>query len=65
MKKKCFICGKKIGIIYQFKCKCSDEHVFCNKHRNEHNCTFDYKNIHKQFIIENNPNITFSKLQKI
>lgn len=65
MKKKCFVCEKKIGIVYQFKCKCSDEHVFCNKHRNDHNCTFDYKQIHKDFITENNPNITFSKLQKI
>ena len=65
MKKKCFVCDKKISIVYQFKCKCSNEHVFCNKHRNDHNCNFDYKQIHKDFISKNNPNITFTKLQKI
>lgn len=65
MKKKCFVCNKKISIIYQFKCKCSNDHIFCEKHRNNHNCTYDYKKNQKEFILENNPNISFSKLQKI
>ena len=62
---KCAICKKKINIIFQFKCKCSSENIYCQIHRNDHNCKYDYKKNSKCNIEKNNPIITPLKIQKI
>ena len=38
-------CKKKISLLNQFKCRCGL--IFCSKHKlpENHNCTFDYKNL--------------------
>lgn len=64
MKKRCAVCNKKLNIVFQFKCKCSSL-IYCDKHRNNHNCQFDYKKNEKILLEKNNPNIQFSKIQKI
>lgn len=65
MKVKCNECKKKINIVFQFKCKCSSEKVFCNYHRNNHNCEYDYKNNQKNTLEKDNPIIIPLKIQKI
>ena len=63
-KVKCAIC-KKISIVFQFKCKCSTDNIYCQLHRNNHNCKYDYKTNSKYNIEKNNPNIVPLKVQKI
>ncbi|GAB65214.1 zinc finger protein [Plasmodium cynomolgi strain B] len=63
-KKKCFFCCKRIGLL-GIKCRCN--HYFCSLHRyaDAHNCTFDYKNYHKQQLIKNNVKVVADKVKKI
>ncbi|KJP89161.1 hypothetical protein AK88_01247 [Plasmodium fragile] len=63
-KKKCFFCCKRIGLL-GIKCRCN--HYFCSVHRyaDAHNCTFDYKNYHKQQLIKNNVKVVADKVKKI
>ena len=55
-------CNCKLGIV-KIQCKC--ELYFCPKHRQNHNCTFDYKKNSKinKILIEGDSN--FKKLDKI
>ena len=55
-------CNCKLGIV-KIQCKC--ELYFCPKHRQNHNCTFDYKKNSKinKILIDGDSN--FKKLDKI
>lgn len=48
-----------------FPCRCNG--LFCSVHRysNEHNCTFDYKQLGAQEIRKNNPLVVGEKVKKI
>ncbi|SCM05374.1 zinc finger protein, putative [Plasmodium chabaudi chabaudi] len=63
-KSKCYSCSKNIGLL-GIKCRCN--HYFCSLHRyaDAHNCTFDYKNYHKQQLIKNNVKVVADKINKI
>jgi|ETNmetMinimDraft_8_1059916.scaffolds.fasta_scaffold01552_3 hypothetical protein len=65
VKKKCFICKKKIKSIIPSECKC--KLIFCRLHihPDEHNCTFDYKEEYKKRLIQNNPQIIQEKFVKL
>lgn len=62
--KKCQLdtCNCKLGFV-KIQCRCGD--YFCSKHRQNHNCTYDYKKNSKinQILIDGNSN--FNKLDKI
>ena len=38
-KQKCFECNKKLGL-FPIKCRCNN--IFCIKHKQSHNCSYDY-----------------------
>jgi hypothetical protein len=59
---RCWTCNKKIGLL-GFQCKC--EYFFCAGHRasDKHECSFDYKAMGKQQLMQANPTITPEKLQ--
>ncbi|CXI25240.1 zinc finger protein, putative [Plasmodium berghei] len=63
-KSKCYLCSKNIGLL-GIKCRCN--YYFCSLHRyaDAHNCTFDYKNYHKQQLIKNNVKVVADKINKI
>ncbi|SBT01796.1 zinc finger protein, putative [Plasmodium ovale curtisi] len=63
-KNKCHLCCKRIGLL-GIKCRCN--YYFCSLHRyaDAHNCTFDYKNYHKQQLIKNNVKVVADKIKKI
>ncbi|EUD67004.1 hypothetical protein C922_02588 [Plasmodium inui San Antonio 1] len=63
-REKCFFCCKRVGLL-GIKCRCN--HYFCSLHRyaDAHNCTFDYKNYHKQQLIKNNVKVVADKVKKI
>lgn len=63
-KNRCNICRRKVGLT-GFECRCGG--LFCSLHRysNEHNCTFDYKELGAQEIRKNNPLVVGEKIQKI
>jgi len=45
--KKCSICSKKISLVETVVCRCRCDKLFCNIHRIDHKCTFDYKEHYK------------------
>lgn len=49
----CFICDKKIRSIYlqMYTCRCKG--VFCDKHKTNHDCSFNYKSMFKRNNILN------------
>ncbi|KAM7315114.1 AN1-type zinc finger protein 5 isoform X1 [Ixodes scapularis] len=63
-KNRCRMCRKKVGLT-GFQCRCGG--LFCSLHRysNEHDCTFDYKELGAQEIRKNNPLVVGDKIQKI
>lgn len=63
-KNRCTMCRKKVGLT-GFQCRCGG--LFCSVHRysNEHNCTFDYKELGAQEIRKNNPLVVGEKINKI
>lgn len=61
---RCSFCNKKAGL-FAFTCKCDDQKHFCSKHRNDHNCTYDYHEEFKKQLLKENPVIKSSKLNKI
>jgi len=64
--KKCEFqhCNKKLKLT-DFKCRC--EHIYCQKHRyaEQHNCTYDYRNMGKILIEKENPKIGNQKINQI
>tara|TARA_B100001094_G_scaffold331819_1_gene401502 strand:+ start:91 stop:342 length:252 start_codon:yes stop_codon:yes gene_type:complete len=57
-------CRKKISII-DIPCKCGL--IFCINHKffSNHNCTYDYKENHKQNLIKCNPKIINKSIEVI
>ena len=64
VKKRCFNCNKKLGII-PFDCRCLN--TFCTKCRlpSDHNCTYDFKSEGKDKLIKENPTIIADKVTVI
>lgn len=60
---RCYHCKKKQILL--FDCHCN--YVFCIRHRmpEDHSCSYDYKKEGKKMLEQNNPKITFQKLEKI
>jgi len=57
-------CNKKLGLT-GFDCRCGGQ--FCSLHRyaNEHNCTFDYKELGQNEIRKNMPVVQAERVRKI
>lgn len=48
-KKRCGFCNAKLSLVErQLTCRC--QKTFCTKHRNDHNCTFDYRQEQTNFL---------------
>lgn len=62
-KTRCAVCNKKLVLDY-FNCSCSNDQVFCSSHRfpSDHQCTFDFKKVHKERIRKTNPKVMGEKL---
>ena len=63
MKKRCEECKKKIKSIMVFACKC--EKYYCNLHKVEHDCPFDYRKEQTEKLKKENPKVVNSKVLKI
>ena len=65
-KNRCVICKKKVGML-GFKCKCSDEHLFCSAHRlpESHECTFDHHSEEKEMLASKLVKVVSEKIQRI
>jgi hypothetical protein len=63
---KCSICNKKTGLTY-FTCKCDETIKLCVKHRHreDHRCSLDIKEIWKNKFLKENPIIEADKIIKI
>ena len=61
-RKRCFECRKKVGFMGT-ECRCG--YVFCGEHRyaDAHSCDFDYKELNRRILKENNTDAKFSKLE--
>jgi predicted nucleic acid binding AN1-type Zn finger protein len=65
-KKRCPICENKLTLVEQnIICKCN--RTYCTKHRlpHTHNCNFNFKDNKKNNITENNPSMSFKKIDEI
>jgi len=61
---RCHSCRTKLPLT-AIKCRCG--HKFCPKHRysDQHDCTFDYKDLGKRELIEKNPKVVAAKIQTL
>ncbi|KAL2554590.1 Zinc finger A20 and AN1 domain-containing stress-associated protein 4 [Forsythia ovata] len=61
---RCAACRKRVGLT-GFKCRCGV--IFCGSHRypEQHDCTFDYKQLGRVAIAKANPVVKAEKLDKI
>ncbi|CAI9766221.1 unnamed protein product [Fraxinus pennsylvanica] len=61
---RCAACRKRVGLT-GFKCRCGV--MFCGSHRypEQHDCTFDYKQLGRDAIAKANPIVKAEKLDKI
>ncbi|XP_044504862.1 zinc finger A20 and AN1 domain-containing stress-associated protein 3-like [Mangifera indica] len=61
---RCLKCPRRVGLT-GFRCRCGS--LFCWRHRypEQHECTFDFKEMGKEQISKDNPVIKAEKLQKI
>ena len=55
-------CKKKVFSAIS-KCKC--EKCYCPTHKFKHNCTFNYREKHKEFLKKNNPIIESTNFIRI
>jgi len=62
-KVKCQKCSKKIKSLLPTQCKCKN--YYCNKHKipQDHECKYDYIDNNQKKIDDNNPIITFKKVE--
>ena len=60
----CWECNKRVGLL-GFKCRC--DYVFCGKHRHsdQHECTFNYREHHRNVLEKKYPKLVSSKINKI
>ncbi|CAK4644351.1 unnamed protein product [Aphanomyces euteiches] len=63
-KRRCWTCKQKIALS-AVTCRCG--YTFCNRHRyaEEHNCVFDFKNVAKRKLEEENPRVVPLKVARI
>ncbi len=61
----CYICKKKIPIVYQSLHTCRCKNLYCKIHLIDHNCEFDYKLTAKEQILKSMPQVVASKVIKI
>lgn len=47
---KCSVCRVKINKLYKETHTCKCEKVFCNNHKLNHNCLYNYKDVNKNFL---------------
>ncbi|KAH7561225.1 hypothetical protein ACOSP7_016130 [Xanthoceras sorbifolium] len=61
---RCLTCRRRVGLT-GFNCRCGS--VFCGTHRypEQHQCTFDFKEMGKEQIAKANPVVKGQKLHKI
>jgi len=61
---RCQVCRKKVGLT-GVECRCGG--LFCHQHRysDEHDCSFDYRQLGAEEIRKNNPVVVGEKIQKI
>ena len=68
-KKKCLICNRKLSIINRYQCRCNQNTntYFCSLHRysNEHKCSYDWINYHRNNIKRNNKKVIGEKIIQI
>lgn len=50
---KCFICRKKLNKLYKPTQTCRCNKVFCNTHKTNHECSFDYVKNNQHYLEEN------------
>ena len=62
---KCQICKKKLKLVELTTSKCKCDFLFCKLHKNDHNCSFNYKTEHQSYLESMNPKIEFEKHLKI
>ncbi len=64
-KKRCYLetCNRKVPLAFQYECRCKN--IYCRRHKNEHNCSYDYLGEHQNKIRENNPNVSRPKVEQI
>ena len=60
---RCMKCNKKTLIIY--KCKCEKQFCATHMHSDTHDCSYNYKLKHKEFLLNSNPVIIPSKIDKL
>lgn len=56
-------CNAKIKLAFQFNCRCGI--MYCRKHSNKHNCSFDYKTQEAKRLTETMPKVIANKVNKI
>ena len=63
--KECFVCKKKLKLVKQITNKCKCKYIFCDQHKLNHNCTFDFIKTEHELLKSKNPVIVSDKVQKI
>lgn len=64
-KVKCHMCEKNLKLVLSIKGKCRCDNTYCSEHLMTHVCKFDYKNLQKQKLIQENPQVIADKLNHI
>ena len=60
MSRYCSLCNKKMKSLLPIPCKCNK--IFCNLHKIDHNCKYDYIKEQQEKIKRNNPIIIAPKI---
>lgn len=60
----CDYCNKKLKMI-NFTCKCNKTFCLMHKAPEQHNCTFNHKELFKEQLIKNNPIIKTLKIKTL
>jgi hypothetical protein len=65
VKRRCFVCSKKLSLAMQIKCKCNQ--MFCSIHKypDNHRCAFDYATHNKEILAKRGIKVVAEKIQKI
>jgi hypothetical protein len=62
---RCYICNKKLSLVKQITNKCKCKYVFCDEHKTNHNCNFDYQKQNRDKLKMENQIIIKNTLNKI
>ena len=57
-------CRKRVNVL-GYDCKCNSAFLFCSKHQNNHNCTFNYQQEAQAKLAKDNPVVIAKKIDKI